>query len=69
MKKKKKIIVWSVLGALVVGLVVVKYVTDKGSEVNIEFKNTIDLQGTTSLYKNVVLKSLCENFQPFCFLK
>lgn len=36
--KKKKIIIWSVLGALVVGLVVVNAVTDKGNEINIEFK-------------------------------
>ena len=42
MKKKKKIIVWSVLAAVVVGLVVVKYATDKGNEIDIEFKNTID---------------------------
>ena len=42
MKQKKKIIVWSILGALVVGLVVVKYATDKGSEIDIEFKNTIE---------------------------
>ena len=32
-------------------------------------KNTTDLQGTTILHKNVVLRSLCENFQPFCSLK
>ena len=42
MKKKKKIIVWSVLAAVVVGLVVVKYATDKGNEIDIEFKNTIE---------------------------
>ena len=75
MNKKKKIIIWSVLGAMVVGLVAVKIATDRGSEIDIEFKNTIKeplLEGkySTFLHENANVNkniSFTKDYLPSVF--
>lgn len=76
MNKKNKIIIWSVLGAMVVGLIAVKIATDKGSEIDIEFKNTIEeplLEGkySTFLYENANVNkdiSFTRDYLPSVFV-
>ena len=64
MKKKQKFIVYGVLGALIIGLVVVNSISKKSSAIDIEIKNTIEepllegkystfLHNNSSINKNV----------------